>query len=254
MSNNVHRWRDRGNLWDYPLTDRLTPTLQGQQVFVKEHVCMLTSPDELFAYGYGEDYDGKTLLKLGRDGESKHTNPTFLPDNFLLAMQPVFQIRHPVLMFPSLVRAQSKVLPNSRPSVPRLVVTLTLRGSRALFDWYLNHPAALAPKVIDADDIMKDREAVRQLCREIDFDPDAVQYEWETREEKDPAKAAFLSTIAASTGIRPGLEARCVDLEAEKVKWMEEFGEQDGTDLANAVEAALPDYEYLLSHRVKSSQ
>jgi hypothetical protein len=226
-------------------------------VFIKEHVFMLTSPDELFAYGFGEDNPREVPFVLRREGDSKaaitHTNPTFLPDEVLLAMQPVFQIRHPVLMFPSLVRAQGKVLPNSRPSVPRLVVTLTLRGSRALFDWYLKHPAALSPKVIDADDIMKDREAVRQLCREIDFDPDAVQYEWETREEKDPAKAAFLSTIAASTGIKPGLEARCVDLEAEKVKWVEEFGEVDGRDLAKAVEAAMPDYEYLLSHRVRSS-
>jgi hypothetical protein len=126
---------------------------------------MLTSPDELFAYGFGEDYHREVPFVLRREGDSKaattHTNPTFLPDDFLLAMQPVFQIRHPVLMFPSLVRAQAKVLPNSRPSVPRLVVTLTLRGSRALFDWCLNHPAALSPKVIDADDIMKDREAAR---------------------------------------------------------------------------------------------
>lgn len=145
---------------------------------------MLTSPDELFAYGFHEQHTREVPFVLRREGESKpiaHTNPTFLPDDFLLAMQPVFQIRHPVLMFPSLVRTQGKVLPNSRPSVPRLVVTLTLRGSRALFDWYLKHPAALSPKVIDADDIMKDREAVRQLCREIEFDPDAVQYEWEAR-------------------------------------------------------------------------
>jgi hypothetical protein len=93
---------------------------------------------------------------------------------------------------------------------------------------------------------------VRQLCREIEFDPDAVQYEWEAREETDPAKAAFLSTIAASTGIKPGLEARCLDIEAEKAKWVEEFGEVDAADLAKAVEAAMPDYEYLLSHRVRS--
>jgi len=232
-------------------------------VFIKEHVCLLTSPDELFAYGCGEDYDDKTALKLrlGSEGQKSdlkstrtYSNPTFLPDDFLLAMQPVFQIRHPVLMFPSLVRAQAKVLPNSHPSVPRLVVTLTLHNSRALFDWYLNHPSALSPKVIDADDIMKNREAVRALCREIDFDPDAVQYEWETREETDPQKAAFLSTIAASTGIKPGLEARGVDVEAEKAKWVEEFGEKDAGDLARAVEAAMPDYEYLLSHRVRGAQ
>jgi hypothetical protein len=34
---------------------------------------------------------------------------------------------------------------------------------------------------------------------------------------------------------------------------VEEFGEVDGRDLARAVEAAMPDYEYLLSHRVRIS-
>lgn len=220
---------------------------------------MLTSPDTLFAYGFHEEHSREVPFVLRREGGWKpiahtHTNPTFLPDNTMLALQPVFQIRHPVLMFPSLVRTYGKVMPDTtHPSMPRLVAILTLRYSRGLFDWYLQHPAAPVPKVIDADDIMRDREAVRQLCREIDFDPEAVRYEWDTREETDPIDIAFFSTVAASTGIRPGFEARGVDVEAEKPKWVEEFGEVDGKDLAKAVEAAMPDYEYLLSHRVRST-
>jgi hypothetical protein len=131
---------------------------------------------------------------------------------------------------------------------------LTLRPSRALFEWYANHPAALPPKVIDADDIMNDKEAVRQLCLDIDFDPDAVQYEWETRQEDDPMKAPFVSTIYSSKGIKPGLEARCLDIEAEKVKWIAEFGDEDGEIMAKYVYDAMPDYEYLLEHRVRGSK
>lgn len=158
------------------------------------------------------------------------------------------------ILIPSSLRAQLKAMPKCHPSDPRFVALLTLRPSRALFDWYANHPAAYAPKVIDADDIMKDKEAVRRLCQEIDFAPDAVQYEWETRKEEDPVMAAFLSTICASKGIKPGLEARCLDIEAEKAKWVAEFGEKDGEDLARSVYDAMPDYEYLLKQRVTGTQ
>lgn len=231
----------------------MSPLLQGQQVFIKEHAWLLYSPEELFAAGYKEDLNGKATLKLRHEGATKpqiHTNPTFLPDDFLLAMQPVFQIRHPVLMFPSLLRTQRKAKLDPHPTDPLFVAMLSLKGSRTLYEWYANHPTALRPKVIDADDIMNNKAAVRQLCIDIDFDPDAVQYEWEERTEEDPMRAAFLSTIYASKGIKPGLEARTCDVEAEKAKWIVEFGEQDGEDLAKAVYDALPDYEYLLERRV----
>ena len=100
-------------------------------------------------------------------------------------MQPVFQIRLPVLMFPSFLRTVQKTLTDSSIRDPMFTAFLTLRSSRALFKWYADHPAALPPKVIDADDIMNDKEAVRQLCLEIDFDPDSVRYEWDARQEDD---------------------------------------------------------------------
>jgi hypothetical protein len=67
-------------------------------------------------------------------------------------------------------------------------------------------------------------------------------------------KAPFLSTIYSSKGIKPGLEARCLDIEAEKKKWIAEFGEQDGEILAKYVYDAMPDYEYLLEKRVRGSK
>ena len=225
-------------------------------MFIKEHACLLKGPDELFAAAYNNDLSGKKPFVLRHTGSSKdpiHTNPTYLPDDLLLAMQPVFQIRHHVLMFPSFLRAEQKALPNTSIRDPMFASFLTLRPSRTLFEWYAKHPAALTPKVIDADDIMNDQEAVRQLCVDIDFDPDAVQYEWETRREDDPLKAPFVSTIYSSKGIKPGLEARCLDIETEKAKWIAEFGEQNGELLAKYVYDAMPDYEYLLERRVRGS-
>lgn len=225
---------------------------QGLQVFVKEHACLLASPDKLYASVYEADRNGKESWVLCP--EDAHTNPSFLPDDFLLSMQPIFQIRHPVAMFPSLVRTQKKIFADSRPSNARFVALLTLRYSRALYDWYSTHEHGMAPKVIDADDIMNNPAAVRQLCNETGLDPNAVQYEWETREEADPMKVHFLSTLNASKGIKSGLQARDLDIETEKTKWVEEFGQQDADDLAKTVYEAMPDYEYLLKRRVKGSQ
>lgn len=152
-------------------------------------------------------------------------------------------------MFPSMVRAEQKAMGSVRPRDPILSTTLTLSHSRALYDWYLAQDTTFAPQVVDADDIIHDRAAVRHVCLQTGLDPDAVMYEWETREEKDPRKAAFLSTIYASKGIIPGLAAKGLDFETERAKWREEFGVEDGEDLARFVQEAMADYEYLLSRR-----
>jgi hypothetical protein len=164
-------------------------------------------------------------------------------------MQPIFLIRHPILMFPSLFRALSHPFAGLHPRDVRMRSILTLRHSRALYDWYLEHEDELEPKIIDADDVMNNPAAVRQLCIETGFDPDAVQYEWEVRHHENPLKARFLSTLYNSTGIVPGLDARGLDFETEKAKWKAELGDEDGEDLAKLVSDAMPDYEYLLSHR-----
>ncbi|KAF2831518.1 hypothetical protein CC86DRAFT_366867 [Ophiobolus disseminans] len=225
----------------------------GKHAFIKEHTIFTFGPDKLFAGLYGSDDGVEPLLLQQRDEpKSAHTNPSSLPDKILLSLQPIFQIRHPALMFPSMVRAQSRVLPDSNTRNPRVFSTLTLRHSRAVFDWYLEHGGDLKPKVIDADDIMNEPAVVRQLCIETGLDPDAIQYEWEERQEENALKASFLSTIITSKGIVKGLDARGLDIEAEKVKWKAEFGDDTGEGLAKFVYDAMPDYEYLLSHRTRA--
>ncbi|BBN15963.1 hypothetical protein MPTK1_7g02330 [Marchantia polymorpha subsp. ruderalis] len=222
----------------------------GNQLFMKDHTMFLSGPDKLFARTFDGDEVDPLVVYERNAPKSTQTNPTSMPDSLLLSMQPIFQIRHPVLMFPSMLRALIKVQGRARPRDLSVTPLLTLRYSRDLFDWYLNHGGEVKPKVIDADDIINDRAVVRQLCIETGMDPDAVQYEWEIREDKDPHQAIMRSTINASTCIIPGLVARGLDFEIEKVKWKAEFGEEDGEDLAMAVHDAMPDYNYLLTHRV----
>ncbi|KAK3201238.1 hypothetical protein GRF29_185g241002 [Pseudopithomyces chartarum] len=221
----------------------------GKQTFLKEHALLLSGPDKLFDLFYRDDGLKPIVLTDRNAPDQAHTNPTSIPDSFLLRLRPIFQIRHPILMFPSVLRTEKKALGTLHPKSPLVAAALTLSHSRALYDWYLNHEGGPRPQVIDADDIMTDKSAVRRVCIETGLDPDAVQYEWETREEPNPVKAVFLSTIYASKGILPGLSSQGLKFETEKAKWKAEFGDDDGEDLAKFVLDAMPDYDYLLSQR-----
>jgi hypothetical protein len=228
--------------------------VQGKQAFIKEHAMLLTGPEKLYASVHGEEADS-LLPSESESPESSHTNPTSLPDRFLFSVQPIFQIRHPALMFPSMLRAQSRVMPDTDTRNPRLYCSLTLRHSRALYDWYLANESKTGrkPWIIDADDIMNNPAAVRQLCTETNLDPDAVQYEWEEKHEPDVLKASFLSTINQSKGILKGLDARDLDIEIEKTKWKAEFGDRIGEEMAEFVYKAMPDYEYMLSQPTRAT-
>jgi hypothetical protein len=179
-------------------------------------------------------YGDEALPAQSDKPKTPRTNPTSLPDEFLLSVQPIFQIRHPALMFPSMLRAQARVMEDTNTQNPRLTISLTLRPSRDLYDWYVQNEdrTGRKPRIIEADDIMNNPAAVRQLCLETGLDPDAVQYEWEERTVENPVMASFLTTINASKGIVQGLDSSNLDIEAEKVKWKKEFGEQTGEELA----------------------
>jgi hypothetical protein len=154
-------------------------------------------------------------------------------------------------MFPSMLRAQKDAFKETNPRSLYTCTTFTLKYTRALYEWYLSQSAqsGIVPRIIDADDIMNNPAAVRQLCLQSGLDPDAVQYEWEERKEDNPLMARFLSTINASKGIKKGLEAKGKSLEEEKKKWTQEWNEQDAEDLAKFVRDAEADYEFLWKRR-----
>ncbi|KAF1346438.1 hypothetical protein EJ07DRAFT_169879 [Lizonia empirigonia] len=207
----------------------------GKQVFMKEHAIFVSGPDRIFAHIYNGDIEEPLMLCERHAPNSTHTSPTCMPDSLLLSMTLIFQIRHPILMFPSMLRVLRKAMGPLRPRDLMVAGVLTLRHSRNLFDWYLSQRGELRPQVIDADDIINDRAA----------------YEWEARVETDPMKAVFLSTISASKSIIPSLAAQGLDFEVEKAKWKAEFDEEDGEELGKFVLDVMPDYNYLLSQRTR---
>ncbi|KAI4908537.1 hypothetical protein J4E85_011705 [Alternaria conjuncta] len=236
----------------------------NKQAFVKEHTIFLSGPDRLFSTVYPNDTPPALTIHPRNASPSSssphtHTNPTSVPDTLLLTLQPIFQIRHPILMFPSMLRAQKDSFPDmfTKPRSLYTCTTYTLKYTRALYEWYAEREATsgIVPRIIDADDIMNNPLAVRQLCLQCGLDPEAVQYEWEEKKiEDNPLMARFLSTINASKGIKPGLAARGRKLEDEKKKWAEEWNEEFADDLEDFVKKAMADYEFLWERRVTGEE
>jgi hypothetical protein len=92
------------------------------------------------------------------------------------------------------------------------------------------------PKVIDAHDIMTTPSTLRQLCVESGLDPDALQYEGEEFHDDRPKWKMFTARMNASTGNIKGLDARNLNIEAGKVKWIAEWVTDEGERLAKFVE------------------
>lgn len=159
-------------------------------------------------------------------------------------------------MFPSAIRAEQAIGIGGDPNTTFGRTMMSLRHTRALYDWYVAYgaEAGITPRIIDADDLMKDREAVARLCRQTGLDPEAVVYEWEEKTVDDPYVKRFLSTINSSRGILPGLTADRIDVEVEKGKWVVEFGEVVGEGLARRVDETMGDYVYLWGKRTTGSK
>lgn len=227
--------------------------MKDKKALVKEHAVLMYGPEYLFQKAHGKDGSPKFTVKSKDNQKPQPTNPTCVPDDLLLSMQPIFQIRHPALMFPSMARAERDTGAASGPMDPRVHVFCGLQFSRDLYQWYLDQPNAPTPLIISADDIMNKPEVVRKLCVDSGLDPDALQYEWETREAPPGAEQIkrFASTIYASKGILPGYTSDNIDMEKKKAGWREEFGEEAGDFLAEKVQGAMPDYEWLMERRVQ---
>jgi len=156
-------------------------------------------------------------------------------------------------MFPSMLRAQKDSFPDTKPRTLYTCTTYTLKYTRALYTWYASQSSTsgIIPRIIDADDIMNNAPAVRELCLQTGLDPDSVQYSWEEKKiEDNPLMARFLSTINASKGIKKGYEAKGLTLESERKKWAEEWNEEFARDLEDFVSRAMDDYEFLWERRV----
>jgi hypothetical protein len=246
-------------------------------VFVKEHTTVLTmvrTPDYLPQFG---SWTVTTPETINKESSSRSSNPTVLPDEFMRTWQPTFLIRHPALAFPSLYRALGDIDDRIKATGREKDMEhfwrhrLTLRWSRALYDWYersfggtqrTSSPCSEGtciqwPVVLDADDIMENPELVRKYAQLVRMDPSCVINSWAPTAGDWQTNTKWRSrrmyeTLLSSEGIDAGKVAGDVDLDEQATKWRWEFGETTGRRLEMLVRDAMPDYEYLKARRLRA--
>lgn len=189
------------------------------------------------------------------------TNPTFLPDEILTSVIPLFTIRHPALVVESWYRAESRALcvdlsDQSWKSLAGYGLILEL------YDWFLERcPERMAinrghgpfyPLVIEADDILEDGQAIAKLCQLCNMDPKLVPLEWETRElPEDSWTSSYVRGLWTSTSIDKSRSGKGLDLEQKFQEWRHEFGLDTAEYLMKYTKRELESYFYLRQRRIR---
>jgi len=233
----------------------------------------MTDPRIESQFLYGEGAENKTdsvssrhedLSVLEWRGSSQGTrskhNLTVFPDEFLHTITPTFLIRHPAVMIPSNFRAardQAKLVafrrPDSTAGGPSIIET-TMRWNRALFDFYTDYFASIgrpAPMVLDADDIMTSGSTLMpKYARAVGLDPAKIRFAWDKGTGDDgkliPIERRMLSTLLDSSAVdKSKIAGQDLDIDAEAVKWRDEFGEEGGRKLEGWVRDAMPHYLHM---------
>lgn len=228
---------------------------KGKVVFAKEHCNFLDDPSfnqntARFTVQLPERY-GSGAVSMG--------NPTVLPDVFLRSWTPVFLIRHPARIFPSLCRALMNIhrVQLSNGDMDYFLHDLQQQMSlttRRLYDWYAEQlPGPIL--LLDSDDVINDSGVVEQLARQIGLDVTKMQRSWKPAEQSEMAEASssdqvFMQTIMTSSGIQKDKAAGQINLMEESLKWRAEFGDAIGALVELCVKEAMPDYNYLRSKRL----
>ncbi|OBT75550.1 hypothetical protein VF21_05864 [Pseudogymnoascus sp. 05NY08] len=229
---------------------------KGKVAFVKEHVWVFLKPSVIDS-NLEVPRPPRTTPKLYQNDTEVRvsTNPTLLPDDFMLSVSPVFLIRHPALVFYSWYKLTTNAF-GADIDDSDFPAEVSFRWSRILYDWYLNTWSETSPSspqaqhrkpaVIDADDTMSDRAALERLCHQLQLDPQQLSFEWQVAKT---GLLPWLSSIQKSTGVDMSKISKGVDIQQEFVKWENEFGSHVAQKLLHFVELAMPDYEYLLAQR-----
>ncbi|EEH18466.1 hypothetical protein PABG_07527 [Paracoccidioides brasiliensis Pb03] len=244
-----------------------TAESKGKLVVIKEHTNFLTNPVVKTQFLYGDDQPARAMSSM-RGDRSIH-NETILSDEFLKTWCPAFLIRHPALSFPSFyrasIRADGEGFTKSIPGRRGLQMVMTMRWTRKLYDFYAEHfnkfksqsEPADWPIVLDADDVMSEPAVLVKFCNIIGLDSNKLRYHWEpAKETKNPPRLpwfqAFRTTLDSSTTILTTKIAADINIDEEAKEWKKEFGEEDGQLVESYVRAAMPDYKFLKSKRLRA--
>ncbi|KAF7193158.1 hypothetical protein HII31_05502 [Pseudocercospora fuligena] len=176
------------------------------------------------------------------------SNPTIFSDTFLQDHIPVLLIRHPALAFPSTTRVASQYF-EATGGIGSTFMNLILRyrWMVILYDYYHNNPNLPEPVILDSDDLMYNREAVAEFCKELELDPENMKYEW-AKTKVDVVYARediFVDTLANSEAVVSGKSSEGIDVDVEMVKWRAEFGDERAEMLRKRVDEAMEDYWFL---------
>lgn len=250
----------------------------GKAIFVKEHALFMNDPRIESAFLHGDGADDKTdsttsgyedLSVLEWSGcshgtRSKH-NLTVFPDEFLHTITPTFLIRHPAMVIPSYYRAARDQI--NMEAIPRpdslaggpTIIEATMRWNRSLFDFYTDYYASIGrppPTVLDADDIMTSGSSlVPKYARAVGLDPAKIRFAWDKGTGDDgkliPIERRMLSTLLDSSAVdKSKIAGQDLDIDAEAVKWRDEFGEEGGRNLEGWVRNAMPHYQHMRAKRM----
>lgn len=189
-------------------------------------------------------------ITTGND-DSDNDNPTLLPTRFLRGLTPVLLIRHPALVFESILRVSGPTM-GANVSDAEFPIEASFRWLRVLYDWFVAH--SIRPIVINADEIIAHPTIVQQLCKQLQLDPSGVRLSWDpmpqsTLEGQSSYQQHFFSTIHSSSGVRAdkhsAAQGETIDRDVMIRKWQDVYGLEAATALWSFVDAAMPDYEYL---------
>ncbi|KAL9096531.1 MAG: hypothetical protein Q9163_006441 [Psora crenata] len=252
----------------------------GRTPLLKEHAFVIMHPRVVEKHlGLSEGQfapTGTQIIDKSTEPPSVSSgmNPTIYPDHFLQSLAPIILFRHPAKAFPSFLRAETRAKIDSDLTSPFWATTTCLHWQVILFKWYKEQAEAFKtatqgatdgstavdvaePLVIEADDLLHSETLVHKLCLKFHLDPAYVQYQWEAVAESQkvnqaPSVHAYMSTLHNSTGIVKSEERDVdLDLDKEKAKWIEEFGEHDGKAMAACVDGAMDDYYFLREQRLR---
>jgi hypothetical protein len=233
----------------------LTPELLSDHVYGRSTISKEVTANQWMA---------KASSSLQGQGPETHTNPTVVPDWVLLrpGTVPILNFCHPILVCERIYRSFT-TLPSYEPEKVHELVSIgaTLRWQRLMYEWYLQHgvPLGINPIVLDADDYLgPDKESLMQnLCNRVScLSPDSILYSWPRTTSGDLAGISsemqlVHQTLLGSDGVMSGYDMRGRDIETETAKWAEKYGQEEADVLKGFVEKTMPDYEYLMAHRLR---
>ncbi|KAK7046014.1 hypothetical protein VNI00_007009 [Paramarasmius palmivorus] len=189
-----------------------------------------------------------------------YSNPTLIPDRFLLTFTPILIIRHPARAYPSSLRAHSRSVGGSVFDA-NFPSNATYKLSRMIYDWYnascdaQSLPASRRPIIVDGDKLVRDTpHQMKTLCGAVGLDASQIRYNWEPKGDHGWGKVwdAYYEGIKNSTGViktEDALEAPNLHVELEK--WKKEWDEDIAKKLMEFVELSLDDYNYLLERIIE---